>query len=73
MIYNQNGFLVLSIYNYAYTGGAHGNYGTSMYCFDINAQKQMTLGDILSADSVALRRLLEQNYRKQYAVPAPTP
>lgn len=73
VIYNQNGFLVLSIYNYAYTGGAHGNYGTSMYCFDINAQKQMTLGDILSTDSVTIGRLLEQNYRKQYAVPDPAP
>lgn len=73
VIFNQQGYLVLSIYRYAYTGGAHGNYGTSMYCFDALARKQMALGDILSVDSTTLQQLLEQNYRKQYAVPATIP
>ncbi|MCH5717351.1 DUF3298 and DUF4163 domain-containing protein [Niabella hibiscisoli] len=73
VIYNQNGYLVLSMYSYAYTGGAHGNYGTSMYCFDATSQKQLSLQDLLSIDSTTMQQLLEQNYRKQYAVPAPTP
>lgn len=73
VILNQNGYLVLSMYNYAYTGGAHGNYGTSMYCFDANAQKQLSLQDLLSIDSTTMQQLLEQNYRKQYAVPVTTP
>lgn len=73
VLFNQNGYLVLSMYSYAYTGGAHGNYGTSMYCFDVTARKQLSLGDLLSIDSTTMQQLLEQHYRKQYAVPAPTP
>lgn len=73
VLFNQNGYLVLSMYNYAYTGGAHGNYGTSMYCFDVTAQKQLSLQDLLSVDSTTMQQLLEQHYRIQYAVPAATP
>jgi hypothetical protein len=73
VLFNQNGYLVLSMYSYAYTGGAHGNYGTSMYCFDVTARKQLSLGDLLSIDSITMQQLLEQHYRKQYAVPASTP
>lgn len=73
VLFNQNGYLVLSMYSYAYTGGAHGNYGTSMYCFDVTAQKQLSLQDLLSIDSTTMQQLLEQQYRKQYAVPTSAP
>ncbi len=73
VLLNQNGYLVLSMYSYAYTGGAHGNYGTSMYCFDVTAQKQLSLQDLLSIDSTTMQQLLEQHYREQYAVPAFAP
>lgn len=73
VLFNQNGYLVLSMYSYAYTGGAHGNYGTRMYCFDVTAQKQLSLQDLLSIDSTTMQRLLEQHYRKQYAVPSSAP
>ncbi len=73
VLFNQNGYLVLSMYSYAYTGGAHGNYGTRMYCFDVTAQKQLSLQDLLSIDSTTMQQLLEQHYRKQYAVPSSAP
>ncbi|WP_346236584.1 DUF3298 and DUF4163 domain-containing protein [Niabella insulamsoli] len=73
VIFNQHGLLTLSVFNYAYTGGAHGNHATSMHCFDLTNRKELKLSDITSADSVVLGRLLEQQYRKQYEVPAGTP
>lgn len=73
IIYNQNGYVVMSFFNYAYTGGAHGNYGTSVYCFDTDHKKQLSLNDIVTIDSSQLQDLLENHYRKQYNVSAATP
>lgn len=73
LVYNDNGYIVVSKYDYAYTGGAHGNYGTSMFCFDTDKKQQIGLSDIVSADNVTMQNLLEQHYRKQYKVPANTP
>lgn len=73
IIYNSNNYVVLSIFNYAYTGGAHGNYATSMHCLDIQNQKKLTLGDIITIDSIVLQHLLEKYYRVQYHIPEKTP
>lgn len=73
IIYNGNDYVVISLFNYAYTGGAHGNYGTSMYCFDVKDQKKLNLPDIVTADSVTLQGFLEKYYREQYHMPATTP
>jgi len=73
IIYNQNGYVALSVFNYAYTGGAHGNHGTTMYCFDADAQKRLSLQDIVHIDSLKAQELLEHYYREQYNIPLSTP
>lgn len=73
IIYNENGYVTLSVFNYAYTGGAHGNHGTAMYCFDTGAQKHLSLQDIVHIDSLKAAELLEKYYRQQYNIPLPTP
>ncbi len=73
IIYNNNSYVVTSLFNYAYTGGAHGNYGTSIYCFDVNAQKQLALSDIITADSATLQTIIETHYRQQYNIQPTTP
>ncbi|MFT4094834.1 MAG: DUF4163 domain-containing protein [Niabella sp.] len=73
IIYNGNGYVVYSIYSYAYTGGAHGMYGTGMYCFDVENKKQLAFNDIVKADSLAISGLLEKSYRAKFNLPSSTP
>ncbi|GAB3005447.1 hypothetical protein GCM10027051_00380 [Niabella terrae] len=73
LLFNKNGYVVVSFFNYAYTGGAHGNYGTTMRCYDVRTKKQLQISNILNLDSLQLQALLESHYRAQYHVPAATP
>ncbi len=58
--------LVLSFYNYGFTGGAHGNFATSYITLDIENCKVLTLTDIINATGMKqLRPLLERNYRRE--------
>jgi len=66
VVHNNNGYIILNVYNYSYTGGAHGDYATTMYCFDIKNQKKLQLSDIMKVDSVAIQNLLDKYYRKRY-------
>ncbi|WP_231427573.1 DUF3298 and DUF4163 domain-containing protein [Pedobacter sp. Leaf250] len=66
--YNQNGYVVIDFLADAYTGGAHGNYGSTMFCFDVKNKKQMVLSDVVKIDSNTLQSLLEKNLRKQYNI-----
>ncbi|WP_293303749.1 RsiV family protein [Pedobacter sp. UBA5917] len=68
--YNDNGYVVVDFLADAYTGGAHGNYSSIMYCLDVKNKKQMILSDIVKIDSNALKGLLEQNIRKEYNIKA---
>jgi len=63
--YNENNFVVLESLSYDYEGGAHGNYGSAIYCLDVKNKKQLKLSDIVSADSVQLKALVEKNFRQQ--------
>jgi hypothetical protein len=57
---------VLSRFYYAYTGGAHGNYGTGFTCLDLKDESVIKLADILNSPGIKkLPELLEKNYRKQ--------
>lgn len=69
LIYNNNGFAVLSNTDFVYTGGAHGMYGQTFLCFDLNAKKIMSPADVISIDSTQLRPLLEKQLRIQYKIP----
>jgi len=70
ILYNDNDFLVIDFLADAYTGGAHGNYSSLLYCLDVKNKKQMVLSDVVKIDSNNLQKLLEQNLRKQYNIKA---
>ncbi len=70
VLYNDKDFVVIDFLADAYTGGAHGNYSSLMYCLDVKRKKQMVLSDIVTIDSNSLQKLLEQNLRKQYNIKA---
>lgn len=69
-VYFDKNIYVLSRFSYAYTGGAHGNYGTGFTNYDLNTNSKIGLSDILSKEGMAkLPALLEKNYRAQNDVP----
>lgn len=68
--YNENGYVVINQLSNDYSGGAHGNYGSSIYNFDVQNQKLLKLNDIVTIDSLPLQKIIEQNFRKQYEIPA---
>jgi len=68
VLYNEKGFVVVDFLADAYTGGAHGNYSSSMYCLDVKNKKQLILSDVVKIDSNNLQKLLEKNLRKQYNI-----
>ncbi|WP_316830010.1 DUF3298 and DUF4163 domain-containing protein [Pedobacter aquatilis] len=70
VVYNDNGFVVIDFLADTYTGGAHGNYASTMYCLDVQNKRQLMLGDVVKADSTVLQQLLEKNLRKQYNIKA---
>lgn len=68
--YIDDKILVLSRFSYMFTGGAHGNYATGYYNYDLVNKKELKLKDIISDDGIkALPKILEANFRKQNAVP----
>ncbi|RZK20760.1 MAG: DUF3298 domain-containing protein [Pedobacter sp.] len=66
--FNGSGFVVIDFLADSYTGGAHGNYSSTMFCLDVKNKKQMVLNDVVKIDSNTLQKLLEQNLRKQYNI-----
>lgn len=68
--YNDNGYVVIDFLADAYTGGAHGNYGSTMYCLDVKNKKQLLLSDIVKIDTNSLAKILERNLRKDYNIKA---
>ncbi|MBB5635192.1 hypothetical protein HDF26_002082 [Pedobacter cryoconitis] len=66
--YNSNGFVIIKHLFDDYSGGAHNNYATTLYCFDVKNQKHLVLSDLIKIDSVSLQKLVEKNFRTQYKV-----
>ena len=67
--YQAPKLLSLAGYHYSYTGGAHGNYGTTYIALNLATNKKMTVDDIVTKEGVTtLNALLEKNFRKQYEV-----
>lgn len=59
--------LTFAFISYTYTGGAHGNHGTSYTSFDLTKNKALTLNDVLGENGKKmLRSLLEKNFRRQF-------
>ncbi len=65
VVYQSEKLLSLSFDNFSFTGGAHGNYGTSYLPIDLVNRKSLKLTDVIKAGGVRqLRPLLEKSYRK---------
>ena len=67
VILNTVKLLTIQEESYTYTGGAHGNYGTTFYNFDIQNGKQIDLKDILQTDyESSLKAIAEPIFQKTY-------
>ncbi|MEM1120239.1 MAG: DUF3298 domain-containing protein [Bacteroidota bacterium] len=67
VILDTLGIFTIEEFSYTYTGGAHGNYGTSFYNFDRNTGRILRLADLLIADHKAtLKALAEPIFREKY-------
>lgn len=74
VVFHSPTILTLSHLNYAYTGGAHGNYGTTYICINPGTGKAYTLGMVLSAaGQIQLNKLVEKNFRKDRKLAATDP
>lgn len=49
--YQDNHILVAHLFQYSFEGGAHGNYGSEYYIYDINSGFQYKLSDFFSDDA----------------------
>lgn len=63
--FNKNGLIIFESLYYAYEGGAHGNYGTRIFCYDVKNKTAIRLKDIINADTAALQPIVEKNFRLQ--------
>lgn len=57
-------YFSISLDNYSFAGGAHGNYGTALNTFDLNTGKYIELTEII-ADTSAIRPMLEKAFVAQ--------
>ncbi|MET0462497.1 MAG: DUF3298 domain-containing protein, partial [Chitinophagaceae bacterium] len=65
VMYHSSTILTLATMSYAYTGGAHGNYGTHYASVNPATGKTYLLADVLSpAGRKVLNKLLDKNFRK---------
>lgn len=68
MQYNGSNYVIIKHFFDGYSGGAHNNYNTAMYCYDVKNQKRLALSDVVNIDSNTLQKLVEKNFRVQYKV-----
>ena len=67
VVFSSSKLISFSSDGYTYTGGAHGNFGTTFLVLDLANKKKLTLGDVLHLeDSVTLNIVLEDKLRKAY-------
>ncbi len=58
--------VALSVYSYEYTGGAHGNYGTTFLNYNCKTQSRIELKNLFNNDELLeLTKIAEQIFRKQ--------
>ncbi|TYZ05996.1 DUF3298 and DUF4163 domain-containing protein [Hymenobacter lutimineralis] len=67
VLWNQAPLLSLGFYTYSFTGGAHGNYGTTAASFDTRTGRRLTYEAIFRPDAeVKLQPLLAAALRRAY-------
>jgi hypothetical protein len=67
--YNQNGFVVFEFFGYQYMGGAHGIYGSTFLCVDVQTKKVWNLKDIMHADTIKLMKIIEDEAHRIFNIP----
>lgn len=66
--------LTLGFSDYSFTGGAHGNYGTGVYSYDLVNKKELRLADVFKPGyEAALSQLLAAKARQTYGLTANQP
>ncbi len=68
VIFNEKDLLSLGFSGYAFDGGAHGNYGTTLASYDLATKKLLALDDVFKPNyqktmSAALERALRKKYK----------
>ena len=67
VIFNSPEIITVEAFNYSYTGGAHGNYSTLFYNFDITIGAEIDLKKVLVANyESALKAIAEPIFKKAY-------
>ena len=67
VLLNTPEILTVEEFSYSFTGGAHGNYGTSYYNFDASTGQLLTLKDILTEGYESpLKTIAEPIFKKTY-------
>ncbi len=73
VVWNKYPLLVIGKMEYDYSGGAHGNYGTSFDTYDLAAKKKVAVPDVFKPGyKRVVGAALEKAFRKQFRVPAGT-
>ncbi|MBZ0202504.1 MAG: RsiV family protein [Ignavibacteria bacterium] len=72
-VYFDGDLFVISSYDYSYTGGAHGNYGTFYTNLDLKRKKILSLDDVLTKKGIdKMPELLEKYYKLERNIPSGT-
>ena len=67
VVHESSRYISLASFNYAYTGGAHGNYGTMVQTIDKKTNKLLLVNDVVNVAGLkALPKILEQLVRADY-------
>jgi Protein of unknown function (DUF3298)/Deacetylase PdaC len=67
VLFNENNLLSLGYSGYAFDGGAHGNYGTSLASYDLTTKKHLSLDDVFKPNyQKTVSAALEKALRKKY-------
>jgi len=67
VLFNSPQIITIETFNYAYTGGAHGNYGTVFYNFDVATGAIIDLKKLLVVNyESALKAIAEPLFKKAY-------
>jgi len=71
VLYNQNQLLTLGYWDYWFSGGAHGNYGTWLASYDLTDRKEITLQDVfLPGYETKITPALEKAVRSRFGLKA---
>jgi Protein of unknown function (DUF3298)/Deacetylase PdaC len=69
VMYENEKYITLANYNFSYTGGAHGNYGTELVVLNKQYGKQMRVDDVLTAQGIKLLpAILDRVARLQFGI-----